>query len=97
MVLMMKAVKKLPPSAVTMYPTTTLVTVPPTNPPIFFKLKTAPFGTRRTPSLYLARTARSCHSTAGGERGQPPQYPGIHSRGTFRIESRDPHPDTACN
>jgi hypothetical protein len=42
MVLMMKAVKKLPPSAVTMYPTTTLATVPPTNPPIFFKLKTAP-------------------------------------------------------
>lgn len=46
MVLMMKAVKKLPPSAVTIYPTTTLVSVPPTNPPIFLKLKTALHETR---------------------------------------------------
>src|ERR1039457_2471537 len=76
MVLMMKAVKKLPPSAVTMYPTTTLETVPPMNPPIFFKLKTAPFGTRCTPLLYLARPARSCHP----RRVSPVRLPGFRIR-----------------
>lgn len=87
MVLMMNAVKKLAPSAEATYPTTTLVTVPPTNPPTALNFKTAPCEASYAPTLYLAVTARSCHL-----RGI--RFPAESSHGTLQGESPDPHPET---